>query len=86
MPVTIRCAHCKGTGRIPLTGVYADTLALLRQQVYPVTGAELAQIAHCTGPAMNNRLAALERLGLCTSERCGVKRLYVAVKEAQRSE
>ena len=77
-PPCVRCPYCRGTGHIPLTGVYADTLALLQQQPGEVTGADLAKAAGCQGPAMNNRLAALERLGLATSRRYGRLRLYRA--------
>jgi hypothetical protein len=36
----------------------------------------LAVIDNCQPTAMNNRLAALERLGLAVSERYGRKRMY----------
>lgn len=84
MPVvrtlTTPCGHCKGTGSVPLTGVYADTYALLRRQSAPLTAADLAPAAGCKPTAMNNRLSALERMGLATSTLYGRKRLYQAVK------
>ena len=71
-----RCSCCNGTGRVLLTGVYAETLALLRHQDGEVTGADLARLIGCKKTAMNNRLAALEKHGLATSRRWGRKRLY----------
>lgn len=73
----VRCGHCGGTGLRPLTGVYADTLVLLRA-AGEVTGADLARRARCKATAMNNRLAVLERHGPSTSRRYGHKRLYRA--------
>ena len=72
------CPHCSGTGKVELTGVYADTLRLLEMQSLEVTGAALARAAKCKATAMNNRLAALERMGLAASRRYGRKRLYMA--------
>jgi hypothetical protein len=75
------CGHCKGTGSVVLTGVYADTYALLRRQSAPLTAADLAPAAGCKPTAMCNRLSALERMGFAVSQRYGRKRLYRAVKE-----
>ncbi len=80
---TAACPHCHGTGRVPLTGVYADTWHLLRSQAHEVTGAALARLDGCKPCAMNNRLAALERRGLATSRCCGRKRLYQAKESAK---
>lgn len=77
--VSVCCPHCRGSGRIPLTGVYADTLELLRANG-EATGADLARVEGCKATAMNNRLAMLERHGLATSRRYGRQRLY-RVKE-----
>ncbi len=74
------CPCCGGTGTIDLTGVYADTLKLLRR-TGEATGAALARADGCKASAMNNRLAALERMGLAQSRRYGRERLYRA-KEA----
>lgn len=76
----VPCPGCRGTGRKELTGVYAETFALLRGRRREITGAELARMVHCKPTAMNNRLAALERLELATSRRCGRLRLYRAVE------
>ena len=75
---TIPCGCCRGTGRIPLTGRYAETLALLRKQKREVSGAELARLAGIRGEAMCNRLVPLERHGLATSRRDGVRRMWKA--------
>lgn len=76
----VPCPWCRGTGKFAVTGVYADTLALLRKQSCEVTGAVLAYAAGCKATTMNNRLSALERHGLATSRRYGVKRLYKATR------
>jgi hypothetical protein len=77
---TVPCGHCGGAGRLELTGVYAETLDLLRRQQAEVNGAQLAKLAGCTNMAMCNRLVALERNGLATSRRYGQQRLWKAVK------
>lgn len=76
MPTHLRCPHCAGKGTIELTGIYAETLTLLRQQRREVSGADLARVAGCKATAMCNRLAALERHGLAVSRRYGRKRLF----------
>jgi hypothetical protein len=78
-PTTVLCTRCAGSGTILLTGVYAETLDLLRHQPVPLSGADLGRLADCSGPAMVNRLAVLERLGLARGERCGRKRMWTAV-------
>ena len=80
MPETIKCHCCNGTGRIPFTGIYADTLALLRKQRDPMTGIELARLAKCEGTAMCNRLAALESMGFAESKPYGRKKFWKAVQ------
>lgn len=60
---TTRCPHCKGSGLMMITGVYADTLKLVYKHPRK-NGAELAAIAGCKATAMNNRLKALERHAL----------------------
>jgi DNA-binding transcriptional ArsR family regulator len=80
-PIMVPCGHCHGHGRVLLTGVYADTLRILRDCSGEHTGADLARIAGTKPTAMNNRLARLEELGLATSHRYGRKRLYRATKE-----
>ena len=44
MFITKQCPHCQGSVRIEVTGIYADTLLLLRQQPTWVHGAALAAI------------------------------------------
>ena len=79
--VELPCRCCKGTGRVKLTGVYAETLELLAAQAGEITGSELARLAGCKVSAMCNRLAALEAMGLADSRRYGRKRFYRALKE-----
>jgi hypothetical protein len=64
------CTHCEGTGSVELTGIYADTLALLIR-CPGLNGAELAKIAGCKPTAMNNRLIGLEVKGVARGERYG---------------
>jgi hypothetical protein len=64
------CTHCGGTGSVELSGVYADTLALVIRKP-GLNGSALAKIARCKATAMNNRLKALERLGVATGKRYG---------------
>jgi uncharacterized membrane protein len=78
--ILVRCPHCRGSGQVPLTGVHAETLALLNRQRREASGADLARKGGCSGPAMCNRLAALERLGLVVSRRYGHLRLYRVAK------
>lgn len=73
---TVPCTHCGGTGRIELTGVFADTLDLLRRQKVEVTAADLSRLDGCAATAMSMRLGRLEGLGLVTSRRYGRLRLY----------
>lgn len=76
---TIPCGHCRGTGRIELTGIYAETLALLKKQRKPLNGAALAKLAGCKATAMNNRLVALEKHGLAEGILYGRERLWRAI-------
>ena len=78
----IPCSHCAGEGWIALTGVYADTLALLRLQEEEVTAAQLAAIdGDCQLTAMINRLNALEGFGKAESRRYGQRLFWKAASE-----
>lgn len=70
------CTRCRGTGQIEVTGEYADTLRLLKRQRKEINGADLARLAGIKGPAMNNRLVALEKLGLAFGRWSGQERLW----------
>lgn len=74
-----RCGHCGGTGRVELSVVYSDTLALLRQQKAELNGRQLADLAGCKNEAMCNRLKALEVHGLASSRRYGRELLWKGV-------
>jgi len=79
-----KCGHCNGTGKIELTGVYADTLKLLKAETArragsSVNGAMLGRVAGCGGTAMCNRLMALQKLGFAKSVAYGRERLWEAV-------
>lgn len=69
----VKCPHCQGAGTVELTGVYAETLAILKRHSGhpPLNGAALAVIAGCEPTAMNNRLKALEKHGLAIGQRFG---------------
>lgn len=69
------CTHCRGSGSIELTGVYAETLDLVVRNPN-FNGAELAASAGCKTTAMNNRLVALERMGLICGKRFGRMRIW----------
>lgn len=66
----VQCTHCGGTGTIELTGVYADTLGLVIRNP-GLNGAELAKLSKCEATAMNNRLNALQRLGVASGQKYG---------------
>lgn len=78
---TIPCPHCKGKGRIAVTGVYADTLQRLRKACkklgYVVANLDALYFG-CKPTALNNRLAWLEEHGLARSEKFGRQRRFYA--------
>jgi hypothetical protein len=76
MSVQKTCPCCGGTGRVPLSGEYARTLALLRTQKQPAHGAALAWLDGCRNEAMCNRLRVLETFGLAKGERVGRRVLW----------
>lgn len=77
-----RCERCNGTGTVRITGVYAETYRGLklvaRAQGWVVANRD-ADWFGCSGPALSNRLARLEGMGLAKSETVGRERRYVAV-------
>lgn len=79
--VKVPCSCCRGTGCVELTGEYLVTYRKLLE-VGEQTGAALAAMLGTKPTAMNNRLAALERLGLATSRRWGRKRLFTALPQS----
>ena len=76
----IPCSHCDGEGFVELTGIYAETLSLLRGVPANLNGAELAKLANCKPTAMNNRLAWLEGQGLAERTRHGKESLWKATE------
>lgn len=81
-----KCNCCGGTGRIRVTGVYAETLCILRRRCHGggfVVANQDAFRFDCKPTALNNRLAWLERHGFATSSKFGRQRRYVA-KERSR--
>lgn len=76
----IPCSHCAGEGWIELTGIYAQTLELLRAQPVALNGSELAKIAKVQPTAMNNRLVWLEGQGLAERNRNGKESLWKAAE------
>ena len=65
------CPHCEGKGTVLLTGVYLDTLAVLKRCREPISGVALAAKMHVKNPAMCNRLRVLAAHGLAASQRFG---------------
>lgn len=81
MRIEIECHHCHGSGRLKLSGVYADTLAGLRRLTKAhgwTTAAKSASWFGCSPTALNNRFRVLEAHGLATSEWYGRERRYSA--------
>lgn len=76
--IWIACPYCESKGEIELTGVYAETLRLLRQRRSPVVANRDADLFECKPTALNNRLAWLESHGLARSERHGRERRFWA--------
>lgn len=76
----IPCSQCAGEGYIELTGVFAETLELLRKQSTELNGVEMARLADCNPTAMNNRLVWLEAHGLAERKRFGRKSLWKATE------
>jgi len=74
----VQCSCCGGEGHVPLDGVFADTLKVLRKQRGEVTGAELSRAMKCKPTAMNNRLSYLQRHGFAVSRKYGRRRFYRA--------
>jgi hypothetical protein len=78
--IYITCSHCDGEGLVELTGIYFDTLMLLRNQPALLNGVELAKLANCNPTAMNNRLAYLESHGLAERTRYGRESTWKATE------
>lgn len=76
--IMVACSHCDGVGKIELTGVYAETLALLKKQSKPINAAELARGTDVNLTAMANRLAWLGEKGLATFKHYGQMKLWSA--------
>ena len=74
----ITCWNCRGRGKIELTGVYAETLRLLRQRRAAVVANRDASTFGCSVTALINRLDWLEKHGLAHSERHGRERRFWA--------
>lgn len=78
----IPCPHCNGKGHTLLSGVYAETLRILRQRTkrgrYVVANRDAGEWFDCKPTALNNRLKRLEDLGFAKSEFCGLQRRFVA--------
>lgn len=76
----IPCSCCKGSGRIPLTGIYADTLKIIRRRwvagYYIVARRDADNWFQCNPTALSNRLKWLERNGLLVSETYGREKRY----------
>ena len=76
--VLIKCWACQGRGRVELTGVYADTLRILRASRSAVVANRDADRFGCLPTALNNRLSWLEEHGLAQSVRHGRERRFWA--------
>lgn len=83
MSETVECPYCEGKGHQPLKETLAETLGLLRRQPGEVNGTALAGLAGLDLSTMNNRLFALEQMGLASSRYVGVIRVWNANREAE---
>lgn len=83
MSETVECPFCEGKGHQPLKETLAETLGLLRRQPHAATGTALAGLAELDLSTMNNRLFALEQMGLASSHYVGVIRTWTANREEQ---
>lgn len=76
----VPCGCCKGAGTVPLSGQYALTLAVLRKQREPVSGADMGRTLDISNEAACNRLKKLEKYGLAECEPYGRELLWRATK------
>ena len=83
----IKCSCCNGKGTILLTGVYAETLKILRRlcRKPPRHGGYCVANVHqdlfgCNATALNNRLDYLEKQGFAKSYKFGRQRRFVALR------
>lgn len=79
-PPTMPCPHCHGSGRIEVTGIYAQTLKDVqrwcsRSGRYVVANRDAGWFG-CNGTALSNRLAVLEKHGLVYSVKYGRQRRF----------
>ncbi len=81
---TVQCSCCNGSGRIELTGVYADTLKDIRAIDGEIHGAELARKVGCKATAMNNRIAWLADNGFVIVRVYGRKTFVSATPSEKR--
>lgn len=69
MRLIVPCGCCNGSGTRELTGAAAETYRALLKHTSGISGVDLARLMNVSGPAMCNRLAALERMGFVESKR-----------------
>ena len=67
---TVTCPICSGCGQRPLTHTERVTLAEVPRIAWSSTGAIRERLGNIKNPALCNRLADLERLGLVKSRVC----------------
>jgi len=76
-----KCEHCRGTGEVKISRVYAETYNRLkwlsRDSRYCVANRDCAMFG-CKGPALSMRLDRLQEMGLATSVVEGRERRYRA--------
>lgn len=81
----VTCPHCQGSGKLRVTGIYAETLRGLRRWCASpgrfVVANRDATWFGCKPTALNNRLAWLEEHGFARSEKYGRQRRYFAIGE-----
>lgn len=83
MKVKIHCSACNGTGLVESQSL-TETLAVLRSGEWFSTKRVYAEIPgseHVGPTAVNNRLVALEKLGLAICEKRGRNKYWKAKKK-----
>ena len=75
---TVECGLCKGTGQLPLSDSYRETLDALGSG--EIHAAELGRRMGVNGTAMSNRLEYLVAHGFAQSRKDGRKTLFSVKK------
>lgn len=82
--VWVKCPYCGGCGRRRVTGVYLDTLRILRKRtkrgLITVAGRHAEQCFKCKPTALNQRLRKLAEYGLARFDEYGKEKRFWSVE------